>query len=97
MYSKILVHYLILIHFCSLSPDAPKHVPRPHIPILACNMDLQWMAEAHMPRFGHGAFLVCLENLYKKITGEKGERNQNKAIKKITHKYLEYMANHRVQ
>ena len=42
--------------------------PRPQ-PILACNMDLQWMAEAVMPRFGHGAFLVSLENLYKKITG----------------------------
>ena len=24
--------------------------PYPHLPILACNMDLQWMAEAHMPR-----------------------------------------------
>ena len=22
-----------------------------------------------MPRFGHGAFLLCLENLYKKVTG----------------------------
>ena len=32
-------------------------------------MDLQWMAEAVMPRFGHGAFLLCLESLYKKITG----------------------------
>ncbi|KAL1435853.1 hypothetical protein MTO96_010626 [Rhipicephalus appendiculatus] len=41
----------------------------PHLPILACNMDLQWMAEACLPRFGHGAFLVCLENLYKKVTG----------------------------
>jgi hypothetical protein len=30
--------------------DVPKLVPRPHIPILACNMDLQWMAEAVMPR-----------------------------------------------
>jgi len=49
--------------------EAPKIIPRPHLPILACNMDLQWMAEACMPRFGHGAFLVCLENLYKKITG----------------------------
>ncbi|XP_042214191.1 haloacid dehalogenase-like hydrolase domain-containing 5 [Homarus americanus] len=43
--------------------------PYPHLPILACNMDLQWMAEAHMPRFGHGAFLLCLEALYKKVTG----------------------------
>lgn len=47
----------------------PTPVPYPHLPVLACNMDLQWMAEAPMPRFGHGAFLVCLENLYKKITG----------------------------
>ncbi|MPC24908.1 haloacid dehalogenase-like hydrolase domain-containing 5 [Portunus trituberculatus] len=44
--------------------------PYPHLPILACNMDLQWMAEAHMPRFGHGAFLLCLEALYKKVTGK---------------------------
>lgn len=41
-----------------------------HLPVLACNMDLQWMAEAPMPRFGHGAFLLCLENLFKKVTGQ---------------------------
>ncbi|KAF7663624.1 hypothetical protein LDENG_00205690 [Lucifuga dentata] len=41
----------------------------PHIPILACNMDLLWMAEAKNPRFGHGMFLVCLESVYKKVTG----------------------------
>ena len=51
-------------------PDtSPTTFPYPHLPVLACNMDLQWMAEAVMPRFGHGAFLVSLENLYKKITG----------------------------
>ena len=48
----------------SMAPDTIAH---PHLPILACNMDLQWMAEAVMPRFGHGAFLLCLENLYKKV------------------------------
>uniref|UniRef100_A0A673WH87 Haloacid dehalogenase-like hydrolase domain-containing 5 n=1 Tax=Salmo trutta TaxID=8032 RepID=A0A673WH87_SALTR len=42
----------------------------PHLPLLACNMDLMWMAEAQSPRFGHGTFLVCLENIYKKITGK---------------------------
>ncbi|KAM6937490.1 haloacid dehalogenase-like hydrolase domain-containing 5 [Xenentodon cancila] len=41
----------------------------PHIPVLACNMDLLWMAEAKNPRFGHGMFLVSLESLYKKVTG----------------------------
>ena len=40
-------------------PSAPpRTVSYPHLPVLACNMDLQWMAEAVMPRFGHGAFLV---------------------------------------
>ena len=48
---------------------APSSISHPHLPILACNMDLQWMAEAVMPRLGHGAFLLCLENLYKKVTG----------------------------
>ena len=51
-------------------PSAPpRTVSYPHLPVLACNMDLQWMAEAVLPRFGHGAFLLCLENLYKKVTG----------------------------
>ena len=27
---------------------APAIIPQPHLPILACNMDLQWMAEAPM-------------------------------------------------
>ena len=50
--------------------DRPESaIPYPHLPILACNMDLQWMATAKIPRFGHGAFLVCLEHIYKKITG----------------------------
>lgn len=52
------------------SPGHPQRLIYPHIPVLACNMDLQWMAEANIPRFGHGAFLVCLEELYKKITGK---------------------------
>lgn len=39
------------------------------VPVIACNMDLTFMHKASMPRFGHGAFLVCLEALYKKITG----------------------------
>jgi len=49
--------------------DSDTSAPLPHLPILACNMDLQFMAEAPMPRFGHGAFLLCLENLFKKVTG----------------------------
>lgn len=47
----------------------PASVPYPHIPVIASNMDLLWMSEASIPRFGHGTFLVCLESLYKKITG----------------------------
>ncbi|XP_068459520.1 haloacid dehalogenase-like hydrolase domain-containing 5 [Clinocottus analis] len=52
------------------NPDDTWNSTRyPHIPVLACNMDLLWMAEAKNPRFGHGMFLVCLESLYKKVTG----------------------------
>lgn len=38
---------------------------REHIPIIACNRDLVFKAAADLPRFGHGAFLTCLEALYK--------------------------------
>ncbi|KAK0398200.1 hypothetical protein QR680_002472 [Steinernema hermaphroditum] len=43
----------------------------PHIPIVACNMDLLWMAEKGLPlpRFGHGIFLHCLAAVYHKLTG----------------------------
>ncbi|XP_049738093.1 haloacid dehalogenase-like hydrolase domain-containing 5 isoform X1 [Elephas maximus indicus] len=44
--------------------------PYPHLPVLASNMDLLWMAEAKMPRFGHGTFLLCLETIYQKVTGQ---------------------------
>ncbi|XP_034442542.1 haloacid dehalogenase-like hydrolase domain-containing 5 [Hippoglossus hippoglossus] len=40
------------------------------LPVLACNMDLMWMAEAPSPRFGHGMFLLCLESIYRKLTGQ---------------------------
>ncbi|XP_075752850.1 haloacid dehalogenase-like hydrolase domain-containing 5 isoform X2 [Pelodiscus sinensis] len=67
-------------------------VPYPHIPILACNMDLLWMAEAKRPRFGHGTFLVCLENIYKKMTGR--ELKYEALIGKpsiVTYQYAEYL------
>lgn len=52
-------------------PNAlPNAIPHPHIPVLACNMDLLWVSEAPIPRYGHGAFLLCLEQLYKKVTGK---------------------------
>ncbi|XP_055460296.1 haloacid dehalogenase-like hydrolase domain-containing 5 [Psammomys obesus] len=44
--------------------------PYPHLPVLASNMDLLWMAESKMPRFGHGTFLLCLEAIYRKVTGK---------------------------
>jgi len=52
-------------------PDhAPEAVPETHLPVIACNMDLQFMDRACMPRYGHGAYLLCLEALYKKVTGK---------------------------
>ncbi|XP_060101765.1 haloacid dehalogenase-like hydrolase domain-containing 5 [Heteronotia binoei] len=67
-------------------------VPYPHLPILACNMDLLWMAEAKMPRFGHGTFLVCLESIYKKMTGK--ELKYEALIGKpstVTYRYAEHV------
>ncbi|KAK2151583.1 hypothetical protein LSH36_358g01038 [Paralvinella palmiformis] len=40
------------------------------IPVIGCNVDLQYMHKAEFPRFGHGAFLLCLESLFKKLTGK---------------------------
>lgn len=31
--------------------EAPSEIPYPHIPVLACNIDLMWMCEAPMPRY----------------------------------------------
>ncbi|XP_034637116.1 haloacid dehalogenase-like hydrolase domain-containing 5 [Trachemys scripta elegans] len=73
-------------------------VPYPHIPVLACNMDLLWMAEAKMPRFGHGTFLVCLENIYKKVTGR--ELKYEALIGKpsiVTYQYAEYLIEQQVE
>uniref|UniRef100_A0A8C3SAS7 Haloacid dehalogenase-like hydrolase domain-containing 5 n=1 Tax=Chelydra serpentina TaxID=8475 RepID=A0A8C3SAS7_CHESE len=74
-------------------PGKPYHqASYPHIPVLACNMDLMWMAEAQSPRFGHGTFMVCLENIYKKITGKelKYEALMGKPSE-LTYHYAEYL------
>ena len=42
--------------------------PSADIPIYAVNMDLTWKAKAMSPRFGNGAFLLCIEALYQKLT-----------------------------
>ncbi|XP_050565892.1 haloacid dehalogenase-like hydrolase domain-containing 5 [Cygnus atratus] len=77
------------------SPGAElEEIPYPHLPVLACNMDLLWMAEAKMPRFGHGTFLLCLENIYKKVTGR--ELKYEALIGKpstVTYCYAEYLIN----
>ncbi|NXK52209.1 HDHD5 hydrolase, partial [Chauna torquata] len=74
-------------------PGNPYHHENyPHIPVLACNMDLMWVAEAQSPRFGHGTFMVCLENIYKKITGKdlKYEALMGKPSE-LTYQYAEYL------
>ncbi len=55
---------------CDGRLDMPrKKYPVQNLPVLACNTDLIWMAEAAMPRFGHGVFLHCLEQVYEKLSG----------------------------
>ncbi|XP_078065847.1 haloacid dehalogenase-like hydrolase domain-containing 5 [Mustelus asterias] len=66
--------HLQLIIDVLLTAGKPDSIPRrllyPHIPVVACNTDLMWVAEGKSPRFGHGIFVLCLENIYKKITGK---------------------------
>lgn len=64
---QLLIDLLLTEGKPTSAPLDPHTVPQ--IPIIACNMDLVFQDRACMPRFGHGAFLVCLEALYKKITG----------------------------
>ncbi|NWY75146.1 HDHD5 hydrolase, partial [Erithacus rubecula] len=75
------------------SPGAElQDVPYPHLPVLACNMDLLWMAEAKMPRLGHGTFLLCLESIYKKVTGR--ELKYEALIGKpspVTYRYAQHL------
>ena len=70
----------------------PKKFPKQILPILACNTDMVWMAEAAMPRFGHGTFLHCLEQIYQKLSGN--ELKYEAVIGKpseITYVYAERM------
>lgn len=61
------------------------------VSVIACNMDLVYSAEASMPRFGNGAFLLCLETLYKKITGkELVYKNLVGKPCEITYRYAEH-------
>lgn len=71
---------------------APMKFPEVNLPILACNTDMVWMAEASMPRFGHGTFLHCLESVYEKLSGR--ELNYTAIVGKpseITYYYAESM------
>ena len=63
-------HLQLLLDVLMLNGDPRskfKLVPKPHLPIIACNKDLTFKGAAHLPRFGHGAFLECLEILYKVV------------------------------
>lgn len=83
-----------------LTDGNPSIVPvdssddRPHIPVIACNRDLVFKAAADLPRFGHGAFLTCLEALYKNLSGK--EMTYTAFVGKpfeISFQYAEIMAN----
>jgi hypothetical protein len=53
-----------------LDQTAVHKFPLENLPILACNTDMVWMSESPMPRFGHGTFLHCLEQIYHKLSGK---------------------------
>ena len=51
------IHFRLLVTNGLPCGPLESGIPSPHLPILACNMDLQWMAESTIPRFGHGTQL----------------------------------------
>lgn len=47
------------------NPDNPWSSMRyPHIPVLACNMDLLWMAEAKNPRYSIVYVCTCVSEIH---------------------------------
>ncbi|KAL3851957.1 hypothetical protein ACJMK2_015647 [Sinanodonta woodiana] len=89
---QLLIDLLLTEGKPSSPPESMSKVKQ--LPVIACNMDLVFMHQACMPRFGHGAFLVCLEALYKKITGH--ELEYTALIGKpceITYRYAEHVIN----
>jgi HAD superfamily hydrolase (TIGR01456 family) len=85
---------LIDVLRCDGRPNQPPSRSAPHkqIPVVACNMDLQFQHAAPMPRYGHGAFLTCLEALYQKVTGR--DLQYTALIGKpseITYRYAEHV------
>ncbi|CAF0875069.1 unnamed protein product [Adineta ricciae] len=70
------------------------NLDRDHIPIIACNRDLVFKAAADLPRFGHGAFLTCLEALYRNLSGN--DLKYTSFVGKpfeISYQYAEMVAN----
>ncbi|CAF4865347.1 unnamed protein product [Rotaria sp. Silwood1] len=65
---QVLIDLLLTDGNPAIVPD-DSNTKHDHIPIIACNRDLVFKAAADLPRFGHGAFLTCLETLYKGISG----------------------------
>ncbi|CAF2887655.1 unnamed protein product [Rotaria sp. Silwood2] len=66
-----LQHKHWLVH-CDCAPSkesTDSNTQHDHIPVIACNTDLVFKAAVDLPRFGRGAFLTCLERLYKSISG----------------------------
>ncbi|CAI5449595.1 unnamed protein product [Caenorhabditis angaria] len=52
--------------------DSLCTISKTQVPIIACNVDLVWMAdvESRIPRIGHGVFIHSLETIYEKMTGK---------------------------
>ncbi|CAF3309920.1 unnamed protein product [Rotaria socialis] len=65
---QVIIDLLLTDGNPAIVPEAST-IEHDHIPIIACNRDLVFKAAADLPRFGHGAFLTCLETLYKSISG----------------------------
>ncbi|KAI1302549.1 hypothetical protein EDD11_005595 [Mortierella claussenii] len=69
------------------------HSTKQSVPIYFSNPDVVWSNEYPVPRFGQGTFKLCLEKIYKNLTGQDLEYTTYGKPMKSTYHYAETLFN----
>ncbi|KAF9921648.1 hypothetical protein FBU30_008289 [Linnemannia zychae] len=65
------------------------HSTKQSVPIYFTNPDIVWSNEYPVPRLGEGTFRVCLENIFRNLTGQRLEYTSFGKSMKPTYQYAE--------
>ncbi|KAI7830326.1 HAD-like domain-containing protein [Gamsiella multidivaricata] len=69
------------------------HSTKQSVPIYFSNPDVVWSNEYPVPRFGQGTFKLCLEKIYKNLTGQELEFTTFGKPMTTTYQYAETLLN----